>query len=90
VHQLRYLHLTGREPAGEVKPMVSQPQWVDGVRAMVERLIAEYQKPERPYAVHIRPRKTNFSGAYDHLARRKEWQADADEASDEARDGGET
>ncbi len=87
-HEMRYLHLTGREPAGEVKKIENTPQLVDGVRAMVEKLIAGYQKAERPYAVHIRPRKTNFGGAYDHLARRKEWQADADTDADLLADGG--
>lgn len=87
-HEMRYLHLTGREPAGEVKKIENSPQLVDGVRATVEKLIAGYQKPEQPYAVHIRPRKTNFGGAYDHLARRKEWQADADIDADPSADGG--
>jgi ATP-dependent helicase/nuclease subunit B len=84
-HHLSYWHLTGREPAGEVRDIPSRAALVDGVRAMVEKLIAGYRDVQRPYLVHIRPRNTNFGGAYDHLARRKEWQADADDSA-----GGET
>jgi ATP-dependent helicase/nuclease subunit B len=86
-HQLSYLHLTGREPAGEATHIDSQAALVDGVRAMVEKLIAGYRDERRPYLVHIRPRNTTFGGVYDHLARRKEWQADGEDGEDAA--GGE-
>jgi ATP-dependent helicase/nuclease subunit B len=86
-YQLSYLHLTGREPAGEATHINSQATLVDGVRAMVEKLIAGYRDERRPYLVHIRPRNTTFGGAYDHLARRKEWQADGEDGEDGAGGG---
>ncbi len=74
--RLSYVQLSGRDPAARVIQIECNDKLVRDVREMVADLIAGYRDAARPYLVHIRPKTPNFSGAYDHLARRKEWQTD--------------
>ena len=76
VRELGFWRLTGGDPAGEERPVRHDPaelarQALDGIR----RLIAAFDDPATPYLAHPRPDHAPAYGAYDHLARLKEWAA---------------
>lgn len=77
VTALRYIRATGGEPAGEerlVSPKEkSIPEVSADALASLERLVAEFDRPETPYPAL---RRRRFDYAYDdyaHLARIGEW-----------------
>lgn len=83
--QLSYWQVNGQTPPAKVTLIDNDAELIDGAVDMVSKLIAAYRDAGRPYLPHIRPGRD--AGAYDHLARRSEWQgvADTGAASDEGR-----
>ena len=76
---IAYWHLTGRDPAGEVRQWPVDAEMIDGAVDMVARLIAAYRQENQPYHVHIRTRAAGEKPVlaerpFDHLARLPEWQ----------------
>ena len=86
---LSYWQISGGMPAAKLSPpLIADAELMDGAVTMVSHLIEAYRDEARPYAAHIRPGRDG--GAYDHLARRAEWQRVADEGAEEgAPQGGE-
>lgn len=77
---LSYWQIGGGMPAAKIStPLVADDALIDGAVDMVSNLIEAYRDETRPYAAHIRPARDG--GAYDHLARRAEWQRVADEGA---------
>lgn len=76
---LSYWQVSGRTPAAKVTQIDATPELIDGAVNMVAKLIAAYRDTARPYMPHIRPGRDG--GAYDHLARRGEWQGVVDTAT---------
>ncbi len=74
VVELAYWRLTGRDPAGEIKPLDGDPmtaaaEALEGLSA----LIAAFDDPDQPYAAHPDPDRPVPYDDYAHLARVKEW-----------------
>ena len=84
VNQLSYWHLTGRDPAGKALRIDANDDLIGGAVEMLHNLIVGYRDSQRAYRVHIRPKQqgpAKNAGAgspFDHLARVKEWRADAE------------
>lgn len=75
---LSYWQIGGGMPAAKLSPpLQADDALIDGAVDMVSHLIEAYRDEARPYAAHIRPGRDG--GAYDHLARRAEWQRVSDE-----------
>ena len=79
VTDLSYWHLTGRDPAANLRDVPVTDELVSGAVDMVARLIAAYREQNQPYPVHIRPRQSGETPPltdrpFDHLARLPEWQ----------------
>ncbi len=75
VERLAFWHLTGRQPAAEIKTVREDPSEL-AVRARdgLERLIRIFDDPQTPYLSNPSPAHAGY-GEYDHLARVKEWSA---------------
>ena len=71
----------GMPPAKCSPPLEADAELIDGAVDMVSQVIEAYRDENRPYAAHIRPGRDG--GAFDHLARRAEWQRAADEGVEE-------
>ncbi|VAW11665.1 FIG041266: ATP-dependent nuclease subunit B [hydrothermal vent metagenome] len=74
VSALTYIQLTGRTPAGEVFELGGEPAHMG--RAATEKLmnLAQiYARPQTPYRSRVAPKRVDFTGDFDHLARVKEW-----------------
>jgi ATP-dependent helicase/nuclease subunit B len=77
VAELAFWQLTGREPAGKIHAVASDPtaigervaEALDGLR----RLIAKFDDPATAYLSVPRPEKAPRYSDYAHLARIKEW-----------------
>ncbi len=80
VSALDYIRLSGGATAGAVRP-VGQDAMALAEAALdgLGRLIETYDLPATPYRSRLRPKLLRHSGAYDHLARVKEWSAGEDE-----------
>lgn len=82
VARLLYVSLRGRVPAAEVAEVASlttdpTPEALAAdAHARLATLLALYQSPDQPYLSRARIAfESDVSGAYDHLARVKEWAA---------------
>ncbi len=72
--ELVHLSLTGREPPGEIRPAPDDPGVLaDKALEKLRGLIAAYTDPARAYLSHIAPKRKDYTGDYDHLARVAEW-----------------
>ena len=74
---LSYWQINGRTPPAKLTDMAVDAALVGGAVDMVAKLITAYRDAARPYYAHIRPGRD--ARAYDHLARRAEWQRAAEE-----------
>ena len=76
VAELAYLRLTGGEPAGEVR-LISDEGAALGAEALagLMALLQSFEREETPYLSRPRPMFIGRAGAYDHLARVREWSA---------------
>ena len=71
---LAHISLTGREPAGEVRPVSGSPHALaEDARGRLMGLVSAYADPARPYLSRIAPQREDYIGDYDHLARVGEW-----------------
>ena len=81
---LEYWPLSGGDPAGDVRDVAGKADpatLVAHARARLEALIARFDDPATPYLSYPLggpPYQTNRPGAYDHLARVREWAATGD------------
>ncbi|MEE8516364.1 MAG: double-strand break repair protein AddB [Alphaproteobacteria bacterium] len=83
VTALGYWRLSGGDPAGEDKPIRGDiATLTDDALAGFERLVARFDDPKTPYLARPRPDKAPRFGAYDHLARVKEWSSGLDQGGD--------
>jgi ATP-dependent helicase/nuclease subunit B len=78
VDELAHWHLSGGEPAGELKPVKGDAaELAARAHAGLARLIAEFDDPATPYHAMPDPEHPLAFNDYAHLARIKEW-ADLD------------
>ncbi len=78
VDELAHWHLSGGEPAGQLKPVKGDAAELAGrAHAGLARLIAEFDDPATPYHAMPDPEHPLAFNDYAHLARIKEW-ADLD------------
>ena len=78
VDEIAHWHLSGGEPAGELKPVKGDAGELAAVAiAGLARLIAEFDDPATPYHAMPDPEHPLAFNDYAHLARIKEW-ADLD------------
>ncbi len=83
VTALGYWRLSGGDPAGEDKPIRGDiAALTDDALAGFERLVARFDDPNTPYLAQPRPDKAPRYGAYNHLARVKEWSSGLDQGGD--------
>ncbi len=83
VTALGYWRLSGGDPAGEDKPIRGDiATLTDDALAGFERLVARFDDPKTPYLAQPRPDKAPRFGAYNHLARVKEWSSGLDQGGD--------
>lgn len=74
VAQLAYWRLTGRDPAGEIKPLEGDPMTAAAAAlAGLSALVAAFDDPSQAYAAHPDPDRPVPYDDYAHLARVKEW-----------------
>ena len=74
VAELSYWRLTGRDPAGEIKPLDGDPMTAAAeALAGLSALVAAFDDPAQPYAAHPDPDRPVPYDDYAHLARVKEW-----------------
>jgi len=74
VAELAYWRLTGRDPAGEIKPLDDDPMTAAAeALAGLTALVAAFDDPAQPYAAHPDPDRPVPYDDYAHLARVKEW-----------------
>ena len=75
VDRLAFWHLTGRQPAAEIKTVQGNPaELAAQARVGLTNLITIFGKPETAYLSNPSPAHAGY-GDYDHLARVKEWSA---------------
>ena len=84
--QASYWQMSGRMPPAKLTHIAIDAVLRDGVVDMVSRLITAYRDAKRPYYAHIRTGRDG--GAYDHLARRAEWQKNVDGGSSDGSSDG--
>ena len=73
---LAYWRLTGRDPAGQIKPVPGNAEdRAAEARDGLARLVAAFDKPDTPYHAVPRPQWAARFNDYAHLARIKEWGA---------------
>lgn len=86
VAELAFWQLSGRDPAGKVKPLAKDAaalrRLIDEALAGLRRLITAFDNPETAYRSEPRPEFAPRYSDYRHLARIKEWSV-ADEDGDE-------
>lgn len=80
VSELAYLRLTGGDPPGEHRPVAdlgAEDGAALGVAALdgLRALLRTYELETTPYLSRPRPMFIGRAGAYDHLARVREWSA---------------
>ncbi len=75
--RLSYWQINGRTPPAKLTDIPVDADLVGGAVDMVTKLITAYRDAARPYYAHIRPGRD--ARAYDHLARRAEWQRAAED-----------
>ena len=74
VEEMEYWHLTGGDPAGEIKKInLNIPEQIAQELHRLEILIDLFDKEETPYLVEPRPSWGPTWNDYTHLARVKEW-----------------
>lgn len=74
VVELAFWRLSGGDPPGEVKaPKLDVEAAANDARAGLERLVAAFDDPERPYTALPRPARAPRFNDYQHLARVAEW-----------------
>jgi len=81
IAQMVYIRLSGGEPAGEVRriekrgaDIITPGEAAEEALSGLRRRIADFASKETPYLSRTTPEFERFTGAYDHLARTKEWQ----------------
>lgn len=73
IDRLAFWHLTGRQPAAEIKTVREDPSELAArARDGLERLIRIFDDPRTPYLSNPSPAHAGY-GEYDHLARLREW-----------------
>ncbi|MCX7353616.1 MAG: double-strand break repair protein AddB [Alphaproteobacteria bacterium] len=74
VAELAYWRLTGRDPAGEIRPLDGDPM-MSAAEALtgLSALVAAFDDPAQPYAAHPDPDRPVPYDDYAHLVRVKEW-----------------
>ena len=79
VAELALWHLSGRDPAGKVKPLAADAvlmrRLIEEAFEGMRRLIARFDDPATAYLSEPRPEKAPRYSDYRHLARIKEWSA---------------
>ncbi|MHA1545441.1 MAG: double-strand break repair protein AddB [Alphaproteobacteria bacterium] len=76
VRGLIYVQLSGRDPAGEIVPVPGDPHdLAKRALELLEQRIAAFARPSQPYLSRVKPKREEFAGDYDHLARLAEWSA---------------
>lgn len=83
VNELKYVRLSGGDPAGEITDMGVSPQMIDQAVAILNSLIAKFRDPQQPFISRMRPKLIGFKSDYDHLARVEEWSNLHEEAADQ-------
>ena len=77
--ELTYVRLAGREPAGEAHVVKLKDQMpdvaADHAWARLKGLVRRFEQEATPYCSLVLPMWKNRYGAYDDLARVKEWSA---------------
>ena len=72
--EIAYVHLTGGDPAGEVKPIdVPVMELAEKHFAELQKLLRVYASAEQAYYPRAMMEKDEDSGDYDHLSRFREW-----------------
>ena len=80
--ELEFWQLTGGNPAGERCPVKGDTTTlVKEALEGLQRLVAEFDRPETPYRARPRPDAAPRYDDYEHLARVKEWAAGDEEGS---------
>jgi len=81
VAKIVYIKLTGGDPAGETRVIekngsdfITPGEAAEAAVAGLRRRIAKFALQETPYLSRTSPKFERYAGAYDHLARVKEWQ----------------
>jgi len=81
VAKIVYIKLSGGDPAGEQRSIekigseiITPDEAAENALAGLRRRIAEFALKDTPYLSRTTPQFERFTGAYDHLARTKEWQ----------------
>ena len=81
VEKIVYIRLSGGDPAGEQRSIekkhsqfITPDEAGENALAGLRHRIAEFARKDTPYLSRTTPQFERFSGAYDHLARAKEWQ----------------
>ncbi|MGB7431248.1 MAG: double-strand break repair protein AddB [Ahrensia sp.] len=85
-HRLTYLKLGSRGEV-EAKPDIALSQDADlagKAWANLVTLLDRFNDEDHPYLSQARPKKSNYAGDYDHLARVLEWSAGDSDADDGA------
>jgi ATP-dependent helicase/nuclease subunit B len=84
VRALTYWRLTGGQEAGEVKPMLTEPEDVARVAAeslaRLGALVDRFLLGDAPFIARPHPARAPKGGDYDHLSRIAEWADAEDEA----------
>ena len=76
--ELRYVRVGGSraKPIMTIDPkQESLTAVVDRHERMLREALERYRQPDEGYLSRVAPKKTTYAGAYDHLARVKEWSA---------------
>ena len=84
--RIAFIRLHGGGEGGEIVSDISGAELVkilEGAREGAGRLIAQFDDPATPYLSQPRARFKDAYGAYDQLARRKEWSTAGEDGGDE-------
>ncbi len=77
----KYLEIIGLSKANSYLPLDCDPDTIADMWTDFLKIIAHFEAPENGYAARLRPMQVVPWGDYDHLARRGEWEDNADLSS---------